>query len=324
MTIDVVDAVGLVRRNRKMRKHLQEATQELDQQAAEDCIALNEARQMLCEVAVLPSRDVYGRLKNVDHFALATIEMSTVSREGGVEPRRTGGIAVLPAARMAGRVVLFVALPLAVGHAAKSGSYRAVQEFGSASTGRAIKTLRGAAARNAAEAWFGRGAVAVGGGGRAVGKKVLGKIEFKSAKITYQVAATWRIQTFGDGQQEEARGLERREAAVRQRRDEALALHEHSEEVQRVIQDLRSELTARLPSFVALVEACDDFTRYDSRQRAEVATMVDLDGLAVRVMTCPLADPVGRPTEESKLVVSDVEARLRAMRPHACAPQLES
>ncbi|MGW6769347.1 hypothetical protein ACWGBX_02885 [Streptomyces sp. NPDC055037] len=317
MTIDVVDAVGLVRKNRKTRKRLQKAAQELDRQATEDSIALNKARQMLYDVAVLPSRDVYGRMKNVDHFELATIERPTASDEGGVEPRRTGGIAVLPAARMVGGVVLVVALPLVVGPAVKSGSYRAVQSLGSASTGRAIKTLRGAAARNAAEAWFGRGAVAVGGGGRAAGRKMLDQIEATSGKVTYELAATWRIQALEASKQEEAQVLERRESAVKQRQDEALALHECFEGMQRVIQDLRSELMTRLPSLIALVDKCDDFARYDSRQRAEVATMVDLDGLVVKAMKCPLVDPAGRPTEESKLVVAQVEARLQAMQPHA-------
>jgi hypothetical protein len=82
--------------------------------------------------------------------------------------------------------------------------------------------------------------------------------------------------------------------------------------MQRVLQDLRSELVRRLPSFTTLVEACDDFTQYDSRQRAEVAAMVDLDGLAVMVMNCPIIDADGRMTEESGRVVADAEASLQA------------
>lgn len=97
------------------------------------------------------------------------------------------------------------------------------------------------------------------------------------------------------------------------RQDEAPALHERSRDMQRVLQDLRSELVRRLPSFTTLVEACDDFARYDSRQRAEVVAMVDLDGLAARVMNCPITDADGRLTEESGRAVADAEARLRAM-----------
>lgn len=45
--------------------------------------------------------------------------------------------------------------------------------FGTASTGTAISALSGAAATNAALAWLGGGALAVGGGGMAVGTKVI-------------------------------------------------------------------------------------------------------------------------------------------------------
>lgn len=48
-----------------------------------------------------------------------------------------------------------------------------VTTFGTASTGTAISTLSGAAATNAAVAWFGGGALSMGGGGMALGNTVL-------------------------------------------------------------------------------------------------------------------------------------------------------
>ncbi|MFD4123592.1 hypothetical protein ACFXKK_01005 [Streptomyces globisporus] len=119
---------------------------------------------------------------------------------------------------------------------------------------------------------------------------MLEQIEATSSKVMYELAAAWRIQALEAGQQEEVRGLERREADMKQRQDEALALHEHFEDMQRVIRDLRSELLTRLPSLVALVDKSEHFAQYGSRQRAEVTTMVDLDGLAVKVMRCPMTD----------------------------------
>ncbi|MEV7189832.1 hypothetical protein [Kitasatospora sp. NPDC093102] len=83
--------------------------------------------------------------------------------------------------------------------------------------------------------------------------------------------------------------------------------------MQLLLQNLRAEMVRRLPSFTTLVDTCDDFARYDSRRRAEVAAMVDLDGLAVRVMNCPITDADGRLTEESGRVVADAETRLREM-----------
>ncbi|GAA2415787.1 hypothetical protein [Streptomyces coeruleofuscus] len=313
MVIDVVDAVRLAKAHRRRDRRLLECQEELDQRAAEEDAALQKARQMLYDEAIVPFRDVFQRLKRVDLVELAAIERPTVGGKVGIEPRRSRKIAVLPAVRGLAGGALVIAVPLVVGHAAKAGPYRAVQCFGSASTGRPIKTLGGAAARNAAEAWFGRGSIAAGGGGRAAGKMMLDKIETTSVNLTREVIAKWQIQGLEDSQQKKARDLDRRETEMGEAQDAASALHERSKDMRRVLHDLRFTLVGRLPSFTALVEACDDPARYDSRRRAEVAAMVDLDGLAVMVMECPIIDAEGRMTEESGRVIADAEARLRAM-----------
>lgn len=311
MDIDLIDAVRLANTNRQGRKRLLECERELDRRAAEDNAALRKTRQMIYDEALVPFRDVYQRLQHVELVELAVVERPTAGDKTGTEPRQPRKITVPPAVRVLAGGALLFAVPLVVGHAAKAGPYRAVRTFASASTGRAIKTLHGAAARNATEAWFGRGPIGAGGGGRAAGKMLLDKFETTSASLTRQVIAKWQAQALEDSQQKKARDLEWREAETRMRQEEALALHERSKDMQRVLQDLRSELVRRLPSFTTLVEACDDFARYGSHQRAEVAAMVDLDGLAVRVMNCPITDADGRLTEESGRVVA--EARLRAM-----------
>ncbi|MFD4231365.1 hypothetical protein [Streptomyces sp. NPDC058545] len=310
MAIDVVDAVRLVKTNRQRHKRLLECEDELDQRATEDNAALQEARQTLYDEALDPLRDVYQRLKHVNPVELAAVERPTVGERVGIEPRQPRKIAVRHAVRVLAGGALLVAVPLVVGHAAKAGPYRAVQTFGSASTGRAIKTLHGAAARNATEAWFGRGPIAAGGGGRAAGKGMLDKIETASANLTWEAITKWQSQALKDSQQKKARDLDLREMKTTMRQDEEPALHERSKEMQRVLQDLRFALVRRLPSFTTLVEVCDDFARYDSRQRAEVAAMVDLYGLAVKVMFC---DADGRLSEESGRVVADAAAGLRAM-----------
>lgn len=55
-----------------------------------------------------------------------------------------------------------------------AGAYGLVGIFGSASTGTAISTLTGIAAKNATMAWFGGGAIAAGGGGIVTGACILG------------------------------------------------------------------------------------------------------------------------------------------------------
>lgn len=64
--------------------------------------------------------------------------------------------------------------------------YTAVAALGTASTGTAIGTLSGIAASNATLAWLGGGALAVGGGGIALGTVVLGGIAIVPA-VTYLI-----------------------------------------------------------------------------------------------------------------------------------------
>ncbi|WP_019062500.1 hypothetical protein [Streptomyces prunicolor] len=315
MAIDVFDAVRLAKTNRRRDRRLLECQEELDQRAVDENAALQKARQTLFDEALLPFRDAFQRLKRVDLVELAAIERPTAGGEVGIGPRqpRKSAVTVAAVSALAGGALLVVGGPPLVGYVAEAGAYRAVRTFGSASTGRAIKRLSGAAARNATEAWFGRGPVAAGGGGRAAGKRVLSEIHATSANLTRKTIVKWQIQTLGDGEREKARDLDRRETAMSEAQDAASALHERSRDMQRVLQDLQFTLVRRLPSFTTLVEACDDLARYDSRRRAEVATMVDLDGLAVMVMNCPIIDAEERMTEGSGRVIAAAEARLRAM-----------
>jgi hypothetical protein len=316
VAIDIADTVRLrlAKTNRQRDKRLLERQAELDQRAAEENAALQKARQTLYDEALVPFRDVFQRLKHVDLIELAVIERPTVGDEAGVDHRQPRRSAVPTATKaLAGGVFLAVAVPLAVGHVLPAGAYNVVRNFGSDSNDKAIRTLYGAAARSATLAWFGRGSIATGGGGEAAGKEVLSKLGTTSADLTQKAILKYQIQRLSDGRQEMARDLERRERRMGEKRDAAPALYERSKDMRRVQQCLRTELVRRLPSFTALVEACDDFARYDSRQCAEVAAMVELDGLAVMVLNCPITDAEGRMTEESGRVVVDAEARLRSV-----------
>lgn len=64
----------------------------------------------------------------------------------------------------------------AAGVATATGVYGMVGVFGTASTGTAIGTLSGAAAKSATLAWLGGGSLAAGGGGVAAGTMVLGAL----------------------------------------------------------------------------------------------------------------------------------------------------
>ncbi|WP_367575238.1 hypothetical protein [Streptomyces griseoaurantiacus] len=315
MAIDPADMRRLVDTNRRRRRRLLESQEEeLDQRVAKENAALQKARQALHDEALIPFRDVLQRLKHVDLIEPAAIERPAVDGEVGYEPRRPrwSAVPVTAGLLVGGTLAIALGSPLA-GQVARAGAYRAVRSFGRASTGTAINRLHGAAARNATEAWFGRRAT--GTGGRAAGRMVLSRIETTAADLSRDVVVKFQVRGFEYDRQARARDLERRERTVRERQAGQAALHERGKDMQRVLQDLRSELVGRLPSFTALVEACDDFAQYDSRRRAGVAAMMELDSLAVTVMKCPITDAEGRMTEESGRVIADAEARLLAMEP---------
>jgi hypothetical protein len=315
MAIDIADAVRLrlAKTSRQREKRLVDCQEELDQRVAEENVALLKAQQTLYDEALAPFSNIFQRLKHVDLIELAAIERPTDGEVVTAPEQQQRKSAVPPAVRALTGGMLAVAVPVAVGYAIPAGAYRAVRTFGSASNGTAIKTLHGAAARSATLARFGRGSVATGGGGMAAGTKALSELGKTSANYTHKAIVKVQMQMLDAGRQEKARDLERREREMNEKQDAALALYERSKDMQRALQGLRSELLRRLPSFTALVEACDDFAQYDSRQRVEVAAMTDLYGLAVRVVNCPLIDTEGRMTEKSERVIADAEARLRAM-----------
>ena len=76
------------------------------------------------------------------------------------------------------------------------GIYSAVGSIGSASTGTAIGTLSGAAAKKATLAWLGGGSIAAGGGGMAVGFLTLGSLIFGPAVLVNGIMEVSRAAKF--------------------------------------------------------------------------------------------------------------------------------
>ncbi|MEU3561873.1 hypothetical protein [Kitasatospora sp. NPDC006786] len=306
MAIAIVDAVRLAKENRRRYERLLECKEELDQRAAAENAAQQKARQALYDEALVPFCEAFRRLERVNPVEPASIEMPNVGDVVGIELRRLRERAVAAAAgTLAGSAL--------VGSGAGLGAYLAVGAFASASTGTAISGLSGAAASSATLAWFGGGSLAAGGGGMAAGTTVLSLIVAAPAVLSLAAIGEWQSRRLRRGEQEKAQALERAETDMSEVEDAASAVYERSRDTRRVLRDLRFMIVERLPSFTALVEACDEFAHYDSRRHTEVVTMVDLAGLAVLVMSCPITDADGRMTEESGRVVADARARLQAM-----------
>jgi len=79
-----------------------------------------------------------------------------------------------------GSLYVHTVLPvaIAIGDPMKNVMLRLVSALGSASTGTRIAALKGVAASNARDAWFGLGSKASGGLGKAAGAKVIGGLQY--------------------------------------------------------------------------------------------------------------------------------------------------
>ncbi|MFE2579358.1 hypothetical protein [Streptomyces sp. NPDC059378] len=309
MAIAIVDAVRLAKTNQLRHEHLIDRQEKLHQQVTAANSAQQKARQTLYDEALVPFRDVFQRLKQINQVEMAepaVIEMPTGVSEVDIERRRLG-------ARAATAAVGALAGSALTGYSAGAGTYLAVGALASASTGTAISGLSGAAATSAMLAWLGGGSLAAGGGGVAAGTLVLTGIVAAPAVLSLAALGEWQSRRLRRGEQQRAQELEQCEAKTREAEDAAAALDARSKDMQRILQGLQFTLLRRLPPFTTLVETCDDFTQYDLPRRAKVAEMVDLAGLAVMVMSCPITDAEGMMTEESGRVVAYAEARLRAL-----------
>jgi hypothetical protein len=310
----VVDTVRLTTANRHRFKGLRESWEKFDQgAAAENCARWN-ARQALCDEGLVPVRHALGRLRHLDLAELTEIEMPNDDLgQMGAELRRMRA-SVLPT--VAG-VVVSGALVVVSGHLASegagAGAKYVVRAFGSSSNGKPLRLLHGAAADSALMAWFGGGSKASGGGGIAAGLRTLSNLKATAGSVAQRSVAVSRSAEFRRQQQRRARRLAGWEGQMREAQDAAPALHELSADMRRVLQHLHAALASRLPAFVALVEACDDFGQYDCDQRAQVAAMAAIAELAVRVLNCPITAADGRMNELTGVVVADVEAQLLAM-----------
>jgi len=143
-----------------------------------------------------------------------------------------------------------------LGIAASTGAWALVAHLGAASTGAAISGLGGIAAQNAIMAWFGGGAIAVGGGGMLVGGFVIGAIAFVPL-IGYSA-----YKSYGEASRIDAEVIKVEESAT-SNCDNAKKLID----LRKSADLLREEIAKKRHTFT------DDFTklRFQAQNLAEVA-----------------------------------------------------
>jgi membrane protein implicated in regulation of membrane protease activity len=167
-----------------------------------------------------------------------------------------------------------------IGASTAAGVYGLVGLLGTASTGTAISTLTGIAASNATLAWLGGGAIAVGGGGVAVGTCLLGGvvagpvvlatgIGLSISAAKFQTKVEKRMAEMGVAQEE----MKNRSGTLDQVIRRASELAESIRRTERAVADLMQEATGN-----ATREAYDLFKTAKTLSDFIDTALMDRDG----------------------------------------------
>ncbi|MFG2875233.1 hypothetical protein ACGFYU_09530 [Streptomyces sp. NPDC048337] len=305
MGIAIFDAIGLANKNKHRHKELIQREECLAERLAAETAAQEKARRRAYGSALVPFRDVFSRLKNVDLTELVAIAEPPESDVTDVEVRRIQLDAVNTIAALAGGA--------AVGAGAGAATFAAVGAFAAASTGTAISALSGAAATSATLAWLGGGSLAAGGGGVAAGTAVLAGIVAVPVLLALGGFVEWKGRNDLREQRAFAAELDKITSELRVKEALADASCKRSRQVRQLLDGLRKEMRGRLPALRALVDSQDDYAAYTHAQRAEVAVLVGLAGATVAVMGTPITDDEGHVTDLSKRVMKDTRTRFHAL-----------
>lgn len=126
----------------------------------------------------------------------------------------------------------------------------AIHTLGIASTGTAISTLSGAAATNATLAWLGGGALAVGGGGMALGTAVLGGLVVGPALLTAGLSLQGTTAQVKTTVEQQIAAMEVAEEKMQNRIAEYYVIQERIKELETTI----NQLTATLSNMLATAD----------------------------------------------------------------------
>ncbi|MEU7017374.1 hypothetical protein [Streptomyces sp. NPDC046385] len=301
MAVAMYQAVVLKRRNAQRHEKLSARRKKLDRHIVQENAAQEQQRQATYDRALVPFRDAFERLKQVDLAELAPVTPAGHAT-ADVELQEIQRLAVSAVGSLLGGGV--------AGAGIGTATYLAVGAFATASTGTAISGLSGAAASSATLAWLGGGSLAAGGGGMAAGTMVLAAAVAVPALVVGGVLLEWRGRSARGDQEKVAEELEAADSELAAARRTLSEVFQRSREIRLVLKDLCVAMEDRLPAFAALVAARADYGTYDERQRAQVKEIFDLACTTVTVMAAPPAGEDGRVSEVSGRVVADARAHL--------------
>ncbi|NAZ74291.1 hypothetical protein GTQ99_02470 [Kineococcus sp. T13] len=303
MGIAWVEAARLARANRSQQEELEDRQTALQKRAERERQAQEQRRREVYEQVLVPFRDVFARLKNIDLAELASIDLPSAGHTPQVEVTQVRLSALQTVGALAGG--------LGAGAGAGVGTVAAVTAFAAASTGTSISALSGAAASSATLAWLGGGSLAAGGYGVAGGTIVLGGLVAAPAILATAGVLIWQGRRHHRRQRETAEELTQAEVDLARAEDNTAAVIRRSRQVRTLLTDLQAEAGDHLEKLRSLVDAEADYALYTPDQRAQFATTVSLMTTTISVMATALADEHGVVSDLSGQVVDDARQRLQ-------------
>ena len=210
------------------------------------------------------------------------------------------------------------------------GAYGATMTFASASTGTAIATLSGIAAKNATLAFLGGGAIAVGGGGMALGAMVLGGIVLGPAMVVMGIvmdASAQKNLEVALSNKVEAEKMAEELNLIKLRCRGIAARAEMFNILLKKLNETFVTLIGQLEYIVSIKGT--DYTQYSEAEQNRVAMAMSVAGAVKKVLDTPILNDSGGVTEESwetniemRTFFENVQSALNCPNPQAASVKI--
>lgn len=172
-------------KNNEIKQIIKEANEKIEPIREETNIKLEEFGKRKVEIIDTIINEFSSHLENIKNLPTNNVENNLTSHENfnfskkEIDDMQTSVLSIK-------KILKNSTAAGVLGATSVGAAYSAVAAFGAASTGTLISTTTGVAAYNATLAWLGGGALAVGGGGMALGTIVLGGIAIVPA-VSYLI-----------------------------------------------------------------------------------------------------------------------------------------
>ena len=261
----------------------------------------------LHQYGLKPFVTAFKKIKNINYAELSDNDFALDIKEGEIlrmeetvakmEEVLTGTLAAATTGALVGWAV-----------------YGGVGLLGTASTGTAIATLSGAAAKSATLAWLGGGSLAAGGSGIIGGTVALGGVIAAPALLVIGSIMASKGEEAVAEARSNLRKAETAAEAIKTAVVKAKTFSSKANEVRKVLHRLQTEyLDADLAKLKRLVSANDDFRTYNKKQKHLVTRTVAVAKLVYSVAEAPLLGKNDAVTTEIETALQKANEFLEAI-----------